>query len=119
MRTISASRPRCRPAAALTGTINGICRLTGAHLQIAGAVGVNPANVVLTFSFSTQSTQSTRCSCSPSSHSRRRSPPTPLGVTVLEASGGLIPGPELDLYAGEITLPYYLSPPTAANPAAR
>jgi pimeloyl-ACP methyl ester carboxylesterase len=36
-------------------TLNGICRLTGANLKIAGALGIAPANVILTFSFSTQS----------------------------------------------------------------
>jgi hypothetical protein len=111
---IKAALPTC---ASLTGTINGICRLTGAHLQIAGAVGVNPANVVLTFSFSTQSTVDSLNILSALAQ------PAPiaaesLGVTVLEASGGLVPGPNSDLYAGEITLPYYLSPPTTTNPAA-
>ena len=111
---IKAALPTC---AALTGSINGICRLTGAHLQIAGAVGVNPANVVLTFSFSTQSTAD---SLQLLSQLAQPAPiaAEPLGVTVSQASGGLIPGPNSDLYAGAITLPYYLSPPTATNPAA-
>jgi pimeloyl-ACP methyl ester carboxylesterase len=38
-------------------TLNGVCRLTGAHLQIAEqALHLNPANIVLTFSFTTVST---------------------------------------------------------------
>jgi hypothetical protein len=109
---IKTALPTC---VSLTGTINGICRLTGAHLQIAGAVGVNPANVVLTFSFSTQSTVD---SLNILSALAQPAPitATSLGVTVAQASGGLIPGPNSTLYAGQITLPYYLAPPTAANP---
>jgi len=111
---IKTALPTCN---SLTGTINGICRLTGAHLQIAGAVGVNTANVILTFSFSTQSTAdslnilSTLAQPAPVTA-------TSLGVTVQQASGGLIPGPNSALYKGTIRLPYYLSPPTTANPAA-
>src|ERR1700691_5630082 len=40
-------------------TLNGVCQLTGAHLQIAQAIGINPANIVLTFSFTTESTADT------------------------------------------------------------
>lgn len=111
---IKAALPTC---ASLTGTSNGICLLTGAHLQIAGGAGINPANVVLTFSFSTQST---RDSLQILSQLAQPAPvtATALGVTVQQASGGLIPGPNSSLYKGTITLPYYLSPPTATNPAA-
>src|SRR4029077_2320826 len=46
-------------------TLNGVCQLTGAHLQIAAALAqaipplansLNPANIVLSFSFTTEST---------------------------------------------------------------
>ena len=40
-------------------TLNAICQLTGAQLQIAGHVGVTPADVVLSFSFTTESTLDT------------------------------------------------------------
>jgi hypothetical protein len=49
-------------------TLNGVCQLTGAHLQIAQALAaqipplansLNPANIVLTFSFTTESTLDT------------------------------------------------------------
>lgn len=53
--TIKSALPTC--AAITNPSLNGICQLTGAHLQIAGAVGVPAANVVLTFSFSTQNTR--------------------------------------------------------------
>ncbi len=53
--TIKSALPTC--ATITNPSLNGICQLTGAHLQIAGAVGVPAANVVLTFSFSTQATR--------------------------------------------------------------
>jgi len=40
-------------------TLNGICQLTGAQLQIAQALPLNPASIVLTFSFTTDSTTDT------------------------------------------------------------
>src|SRR5947207_10063464 len=40
-------------------SLNAICQLTGAHLQLAQALGINPANVVASFSFTTQSTLDT------------------------------------------------------------
>jgi hypothetical protein len=54
---IKAALPSC--SAITNATLNGVCQLTGAHLQIAGALGVPAANVVLSFSFSTQNTQDT------------------------------------------------------------
>ena len=52
--TIKAALPTCTSLQA-NATLYGICLLTGAHLQIAGKIGLNPANVVLSFSFSTLS----------------------------------------------------------------
>ena len=54
-------------------TLNGICQLTGAHLQIAQAIGLNPANIVLTFSFTTESTVDTLELLSRHHQHRRRS----------------------------------------------
>ena len=54
---IKNAQPTC--AAITNPSLNGICLLTGAHLAIANAVGVPPAAVVLTFSFSTQATADT------------------------------------------------------------
>jgi hypothetical protein len=111
---IKGSLPTC--AAFTDPSEYGICLLTGAHLQIAGAVGVPPANVVLTFSFSTQSVGDSIRILTLLTPPQAISAAS-LGVTVEEFTGGLIPGPNSDLYAGEFSLPYYLSPPTPANPA--
>ena len=56
--TILQALPTC---AGLTGSMNGICLLTGAQLQLTGAVlgGAVAASAVLTFSFSTQATADT------------------------------------------------------------
>jgi hypothetical protein len=52
--TIKAALPTCASLQS-NAAMYGICLLTGAHLQIAGKIGLNPANVVLSFSFSTLS----------------------------------------------------------------
>jgi len=54
---LASGGPKC--PGITNATLNGICRLTGAQLQIAQALGLNPANIVLTFSFTTESTTDT------------------------------------------------------------
>lgn len=98
---IKAALPTC---AALTGALNGICLLTGAHLTIAGAVGVSAANAVLTFSFSTQATRDTL------NVAAALAVPGPI---VAQATGltisALIPAlpPVADVYVGTLAIPYY------------
>jgi virulence factor lipase-like protein/platelet-activating factor acetylhydrolase isoform II len=103
---IQGALPSCE---ALTGTMNLICQLTGAHLQIASAV-VPPASVVLTFSFSTQATADTMNIASALTQ------PTPIGVvqTPFSLSAlGIPAAADADIYAGTLQIPYYLDP---ANP---
>lgn len=101
---IQGALPTC---AAFTGSMNGICLLTGAHLAIAGAIGVNPANVVLTFSFSTQATADTM------NYASLLAQPGPIGVvpTGLDLSmlNAALP-PIADVYVGQLGIPYYLDP---------
>ena len=112
---IKAALPTC---ATITNTsLNGICKLTGAHLQIAQAIGVSPANVVLSFSFSTQATRDTmNVLASPSITTAR-----PIVVqnthATTQAVSTSLPG-HADLYVGTFTIPYYLTRPTQANPTA-
>ena len=102
--TIKAALPTC--ASITNASLNGICLLTGAHLQIAGAVGVNPANVVQTFSFSTQNTRDSLVIAA------NLAVPTPIiavdsGFTIQD----LIPQvpPVADVYVGNLQIPYYHS----------
>jgi pimeloyl-ACP methyl ester carboxylesterase len=87
-------------------TLNGVCQLTGAQLQIAQAIGVNPAAIVLTFSFTTESTADTLELLSATTTPQALK----LNATGLPTSAAnpLLPG-HSDIYVGVLTIPYYLS----------
>jgi pimeloyl-ACP methyl ester carboxylesterase len=87
-------------------TLNGICQLTGAQLQIAQALHINPANIVLTFSFTTESTTDTLELLSATT----RPSTLTLNATGLPTSAAnpLLPG-HSDIYVGVQSIPYYLS----------
>ncbi len=87
-------------------TLNGICQLTGAHLQIAQALHINPANIVLTFSFTTESTTDTLELLSATT----RASTLKLNATGLPTSAAdpVLPG-HADIYVGVLNIPYYLS----------
>ncbi len=105
--TIKAAQPSCTSVA--NATLNGICRLTGAHLTIAGAVGVPAANVVLSFSFSTQNTRDTMNALAAATSAGAARPifvrPTGLSTQQINAafSG------KANVYAGLLDVPYYSS----------
>jgi hypothetical protein len=88
-------------------TLNAICQLTGAHLAIAPHVGVNPANVVLSFSFTTQSTQDTLELISATTTAQTLNV-HPIGITTADLPGLGLPG-HADIYVGTLTIPYYAS----------
>lgn len=94
--------PTC--AAITNASLNGICQLTGAHLQIAGAVGVPAANVVLSFSFSTQATRDTL------NIAANLAQPTAIAAQFsgldLSAVSPLLP-PIANIYVGTLAIPYY------------
>ena len=101
---IKAALPTC--ATISDNSLHGICQLTGAHLQIAQAIGVNPADVVLSFSFSTQSIADSLAVIERTA--------TPQALTV--HSTGLTTNnvnPQLSghatVYVGTLAIPYYLS----------
>jgi pimeloyl-ACP methyl ester carboxylesterase len=87
-------------------TLNAVCQLTGAQLQIAQAIGVNPANVVLTFSFTTESTVDTLELLSATTGPQALK----LNATGLPTSAAdpALPG-HSNIYVGVLTIPYYLS----------
>lgn len=112
--------PTC--ASITNASLNGLCKLTGAQLQVAGqALGINPANVVLSFSFSTQNTRDTmNVLANPAITTAQpitvvntgltTTALTPAGVTPLRGHA--------NLYKGTLQVPYYSSRPTQANPTA-
>ena len=103
--TIKGALPTC--ATITNASLNGICQLTGAHLQIAGAVGVPAADVVLTFSFSTQSTRDSLVIAA------NLAQPTAIsaqftGLTLADLSASL---PAIaNVYVGTLAIPYYHNP---------
>ncbi len=95
--------PTC--ATVTNATLNGICRLTFAHLAIANGAGVPLTNIVLTFSFSTQATTDTMTAAA------ALAAPDVIGAvdTGLDLSALGIPG-DADIYVGILRVPYYLDP---------
>ena len=95
-------------------TQNGICRLTKAHLSVAAAIGTPAANVVLTWSFTTQSVDDTfnvlALTATPQ--------PTivvPTGLTTQMVNPAF--AGKANIYVGSTRVPYYLTP--AASPTDR
>jgi hypothetical protein len=96
-------------------TLNGICQLTGAHLAIAAALAqqipalaasLNPANIVLSFSFTTQSTTDTLELLSAVTRPTTiKANPTPITTAMVNPA---LPG-HASVYVGVLTIPYYLS----------
>jgi hypothetical protein len=91
---------------------NGLCRLTKAHLAIGQAVGVSPASVVLSWSFSTQSINDTFVVLD------QTVPAQPIGAVPTGLSTAQV-DPRLagtaNVYVGNLQLPYYSATPATAN----
>src|SRR6202521_118764 len=103
--SIKAALPTC--AAITDATLHGICQLTGAHLLIAQALHLNPANIVLSFSFTTESTVDTLALISATATAQTFTV-HPTGLTTAAIPGLGLPG-HADLYVGVLNVPYYLS----------
>ncbi len=105
--TIKAAQPTC--ASITNATLNGVCRLTGAHLQIAGALGVPAANIVLSFSFSTQNTRDSMnvLAAQIAAAAPRAIVARPSGLTTQQVSP-LLQG-KANIFAGTLQVPYYLT----------
>lgn len=119
IKTALAGGPAC-PSITNT-TLNGVCRLTGANLQIAQGVGLNPANVILSFSFSTQGVRDTlnvlaQPAGAPGGTVAGTFAVQPTGATTATINAGL--AGKANVLAGTFTIPYYLSRPSAGNPTA-
>jgi hypothetical protein len=102
-------------------TLNALCQLTGAHLGLAQlyahlAIGFNPANVVASFSFSTESTIDTLTLMSLTADPTKQTiAVNPTGLNTKQANP-LLAG-HADIYVGALSIPYYLGTP-AQGPTA-
>ena len=105
--TIKAALPTCTTIT--NSTLNGICRLTAAQFQIAGAVGVNTASIIQSFSFSTQNTRDTMniLAAQVAGGAARPIAARPTGLTTAQALPGL--AGKANVWAGTLQIPYYLS----------
>lgn len=93
-------------------TGNALCRLTKAQLAIGQAVGVNPADVVLSWSFTTQSVddsfQALAQIVQPQAIGVQAT-----GLTTQQANAAL--QGKANIYVGTTVVPYYLAKPANAN----
>jgi hypothetical protein len=103
---LGAGDPKC--PSITDATLNAICQLTGAQLQIATAVGVSPADLVLSFSFTTQATLDTLELISATTPPGTALTVHPIGLTTAAIPGLNLPG-HADIYVGTLTIPYYSS----------
>jgi Bacterial virulence factor lipase N-terminal len=112
---LAAGLPAPKCASVTDSTLNQICQLTFAQLAIASAFHLDPTKVVVSFSFSTESTADTLTALAQIHALTPVAPgtivlaPTGLKTSTLNAA---LPG-IADVWAGTLTLPYYLTP--AAN----
>jgi pimeloyl-ACP methyl ester carboxylesterase len=100
---IKAALPTC--SAITDNSLNDICQLTGTHLQLAQAIGIDPADVILSFSFSTQSISDTLDAV------RETATAEPIvahntGLTTAQANPML--SGHATIYVGSLLVPYYL-----------
>jgi hypothetical protein len=103
--TAGLASPEC--ATVTNATLNGICRLTFAHLLIAEGGGIPATAVVLSYSFSTQATEDTM------NFAAQLTPPATIGVQAtglnLQQLNPALP-PIADIYVGQLAITYYLDP---------
>jgi len=102
--SIQAALPTC--SAITDDSLHDICQSTGAHLRIAQAIGIKPADVVLSFSFSTQSIGDTLGVIEQTATAQ----PIKVhgtGLTTAQANPRL--SGHANLYVGTLSIPYYLS----------
>lgn len=104
--------PTC--ATLTNATLNGVCRLTYAHLAIGsalpGGLAVPPANVVASFSFSTVATRDTLAFLAATTAPR----PYTVFATPFDTSFMGLPG-IADIYAGTLNVAYRLAIPATAT----
>ncbi len=110
---LAAGGPTCPSITA--PTLNALCQLTGAHLGLAQlyaqlAPGFNPANVVASFSFSTESTvDSLEIMSATADPTKQTIAVNPTGLNTKQVNPQL--QGHADVYVGALSIPYYLGTP--------
>lgn len=105
-----------QPSPTGNATLDQVALFTLPQLAVAAGAGVNPQNIVVTASFSTQYLGATYAALEANT-------PAGLGTlanTNLKTSNVLPPGAspgDADIWAGTLKIPYYLSVATPSNPA--
>lgn len=89
-------------------TLNAVCRLTKAHLAIAGAIGTAAADVTLTWSFSTQNTSDTLGYLAAVVPAQAITV-VATGLNTHNVSASL--AGKANIYVGKTTVPYYSAVP--------
>jgi hypothetical protein len=110
-----AAQPSC---AAVPSAATGACQLVGAHLAVGqGVLGLNPANVVVSFSFRTQDTRATMDAVAATVFA---SPAPAIAVAPtaipLNAINAALPA-VANIRLGTVTVPYYSPVATGPNDA--
>ena len=96
-------------------TLTGIAPIIGSQLTVAKDAGLNPANIILTWTVSTQSITPVLDSIEKNAQATQVTDLTFMGTTQNYIPGS--PG-YANIYQGLLEIPYYLGAPTASNPAA-
>lgn len=100
-------------------TLNGICRLTYAHLgtgaRLPAPATINPASVIVSYSFTTQSTRDSVAALA-AANTAQPMTATFTGLDTNDLSASL-PG-IADVYTGSLQIPYFMTPPSVADPTA-
>jgi hypothetical protein len=97
--------PTC--ATITNATLNGVCRLTYTHLAVANGAGIPLTAVVLTYSFSTQSTADVMVAATATVPDATIGT-VPTGLTLQDLNAAL--PPIADVYVGQMAISYYLDP---------
>jgi dienelactone hydrolase len=93
-------------------TLNALCRLTKAHLSIGQAIGVNPADVVMSWSFSTQSIDDSLKILAATVPAQAIGVQA-TGLTTKQANAAF--AGKANIYVGTTVVPYYSKKPANTN----
>jgi hypothetical protein len=102
-------------ATAAGATLRALCQLTSSHFIVAGLAQIPLANIILSFSFSTQSISDSLDLLNTTTAASTYA----LANTGLTTAAVIPMAPGISqIYSGTLSVPYYLTPPSAGDPTA-